>query len=168
MHAWKPFILLAIAIFIFQCAVGVAMLLFIPDWTQRGTFGDMFGAVNALFSGLAFAGIIYTITLQRQELSLQREELALTRNELARTAVAQEKSELALAAQAQVATVSARLSAANYLYSEAEKTIASINSWAQGSPEGARRESAVQEKQKFLADIRDLYKRLSEIDETHA
>jgi hypothetical protein len=168
MHTWKPFILLAIAIFLFQCAVGVAMLLLIPDWTHRGTFGDMFGAVNALFSGLAFAGIIYTITLQRQELSLQREELALTRNELARTAVAQEKSELALAAQAQAATVSARLSAANYLYSEAEKTIASINSWTQGSPEGVRKESAVQEKQKLLADIRNLYKRLSEIDETHA
>ena len=25
----------------------------------RGTFGDQFGAVNALFSGLAFAGLIY-------------------------------------------------------------------------------------------------------------
>ena len=29
-------------------------------WTNRGQFGDMFGAVNALFSGLAFAGIIFT------------------------------------------------------------------------------------------------------------
>jgi hypothetical protein len=49
---------------------------------ERGTFGDMFGAVNALFSGLAFAGIIYTILLQRQELELQRRELAETRKEL--------------------------------------------------------------------------------------
>lgn len=50
---------------------------------QRGTFGDMFGAVNALFSGLAFASLIYTIYLQRIELSLQRSELFLTREELA-------------------------------------------------------------------------------------
>jgi hypothetical protein len=42
----------------------------------------MFGVVNALFSGLAFAGIIYTILLQRKELELQRRELADTRREL--------------------------------------------------------------------------------------
>lgn len=47
----------------------------------RGQFGDMFGVVNALFSGLAFAGIIYTILLQREELAAQRKELRLTRHE---------------------------------------------------------------------------------------
>ena len=50
--------------------------------TERGTFGDMFGAVNALFSGLAFAGLIVTILYQKEELKLQREELKETRNEL--------------------------------------------------------------------------------------
>jgi len=50
---------------------------------ERGTFGDMFGAINALFSGLAFATLIYTTWLQREELALQREELASTREELA-------------------------------------------------------------------------------------
>lgn len=49
---------------------------------QRGTFGDMFGAVNALFSGLAFATLIFTVWLQREELTLQRHELKLTRQEL--------------------------------------------------------------------------------------
>lgn len=34
----------------------------------RGQFGDKFGAVNALFSGLAFAGIILTIYFQRKDL----------------------------------------------------------------------------------------------------
>ena len=43
----------------------------------RGQFGDLFGGVNALFTGLAFAGVIYTILLQRRELELQREELRL-------------------------------------------------------------------------------------------
>ncbi len=42
----------------------------------------MFGAVNALFSGLAFASLVYTIFLQKRELELQRQELALTRAEL--------------------------------------------------------------------------------------
>lgn len=49
---------------------------------NRGTFGDMFGSVNALFSGLAFGGVIYAILLQRKELKLQRKELELTRGEL--------------------------------------------------------------------------------------
>src|SRR6478609_2645720 len=48
---------------------------------DRGTFGDMFGAVNALFSGLAFGGIIWTILLQRNELILQREESRMARQE---------------------------------------------------------------------------------------
>lgn len=51
------------------------------DSTERGTIGDMFGAINALFSGLALAGIILTILLQRQELKLQRQELRDTRKE---------------------------------------------------------------------------------------
>jgi len=52
------------------------------DRENRGTFGDMFGAVNALFSGLAFVGVIFAILLQSNELKLQRKELKFTRNEL--------------------------------------------------------------------------------------
>lgn len=66
------------------------------DYTKLGQAGDMFGSVNALFSGLAFAGVIIAILLQREELSLQREELTLTRNELARSAEAQNESQKAL------------------------------------------------------------------------
>jgi len=47
-----------------------------------GTFGDMFGATNALFSGFAFAGLIVAILLQKEELRLQREELSETREVL--------------------------------------------------------------------------------------
>lgn len=48
----------------------------------RGTFGDMFGGVNALFSGLAFSGIIITIFVQMKELKLQREVQIETQIEL--------------------------------------------------------------------------------------
>jgi len=62
------------------------------SWDARSGFGDMFGAVNSLFSGLALAGVVYAILLQRQELALQRQELELTRHELERAATAQVKS----------------------------------------------------------------------------
>ena len=54
----------------------------LKDSTDRGTFGDMFGAVNALFSGLAFVGVVFAILLQSNELKLQRKELKFTRDEL--------------------------------------------------------------------------------------
>lgn len=41
-----------------------------------------FDRLNALFSGLAFWGVIWAILLQKSELVLQREELKLTRNEV--------------------------------------------------------------------------------------
>lgn len=63
--------------------------MFLPYWKWNnlatcGTFGDQFGAVNALFSGLAFAGLIYTIMLQRSDLRNQRKELFLQRQEMKR------------------------------------------------------------------------------------
>lgn len=90
-----------------------------------GEFGDMFGAFNAFFSGLAFLGVVYTVWLQSEqlrtqseELRLQREELERTRVELARAATAQEKSEQALNAQLRASAISARLSALSLLIQE--------------------------------------------------
>lgn len=40
----------------------------------RGTFGDQFGAVNALFSGLAFGGVIIALWLQQRELRIAIKE----------------------------------------------------------------------------------------------
>ncbi len=82
---------------------------FYVDMLARAQFGDMFGALNALFSGLALGGVIYTVFLQKQELSLQRDELKLTREELKRTAEAQEKSEQALSKQAASLKITAKL-----------------------------------------------------------
>lgn len=62
--------------------LNMSLILVNNDPTWRGSFGDQFGAVNALFSGLAFAGLIYTIILQRRDLELQRNDLRLQREEL--------------------------------------------------------------------------------------
>ena len=50
--------------------------------TKLGTFGDSFGVLNTLFSGLAFLAIIISIKYQRDDLKLQREELAMQRKEI--------------------------------------------------------------------------------------
>ena len=84
-------LLVVLAIIVIWVASVAAIMILVPNWSDRGTFGDMFGAPSALFSGLALAGVIYAIILQRQELQLQRHELKLTRRELQRSAEAQEK-----------------------------------------------------------------------------
>ena len=83
----SPYWLLLAAILVIAVLIifwlSVTNLICKPE--QQGQFGDMFGAANTLFSGLAFAGIIYTIWLQRTELKLQRKELADTREVLIQT-----------------------------------------------------------------------------------
>jgi hypothetical protein len=55
---------------------------FLGNPKDAAALGDGFGMVNALFSGLAFAGLLVTLWMQRTELRLQRTELQLQRAEL--------------------------------------------------------------------------------------
>lgn len=59
---------------------------FVKDWLpdifrdnkgqfQIGTFGDYFGALNTLFAGLAFAGLIVTIRQQSADLQATKDEM---------------------------------------------------------------------------------------------
>jgi len=61
--------------FIFLVLFSTFTLGIFIDNEDRGTFGDMFGAANALFTGLSFVGLIVTILLQRQDINSQKEEL---------------------------------------------------------------------------------------------
>jgi len=74
-------IMLTIAVIVIWAVSGYLIYLFVS--ADRGIFGDMFGAVNALFSGLAFVGFLYTILLQRADLKLQKHEHDLARMETA-------------------------------------------------------------------------------------
>lgn len=51
------------------------------NWANAGTFGDLFGGLTCLFSGLAFAGLIVTIRQQSREIRLQIDEQESTRLE---------------------------------------------------------------------------------------
>jgi signal transduction histidine kinase len=109
----KSLILISVIVIAVQIFVGYLVYLKFSNWNERADFGEMFGAVNTLFSGLAFAGVIYAVFLQRRELELQRYELEMTREELRRSATAQEKSEKALSVQSEMLLLTARLNALN-------------------------------------------------------
>lgn len=94
---------------------------------KAGVFGDSFGFLTSLFSGLAFSGMIITILLQREELDLQRQELIENRKELSKSAHAQERSSQLSALSAmlnecdgQLNKITDELSSNKFLISNAE------------------------------------------------
>ncbi len=82
----------SILLFLLPFIVIFAVWIYYPSWIYHenifgyivagkgfvdnlGTFGDAYGALNTLFTGLAFAGLIISIRLQSKELSETRDEL---------------------------------------------------------------------------------------------
>lgn len=57
--------------------------------SNMGVFGDSFNVLTSLFTGLAFAGLLTSIFIQRREFKLQQEELAETKKEFAKMNVLQ-------------------------------------------------------------------------------
>ncbi|MFL0849145.1 hypothetical protein [Vibrio parahaemolyticus] len=106
---YKGLLILFLVVIVTQCILGFVIYFSFSDWGVRGTFGDMFGAVNTLFSGLAFCGVIYAIFLQGKELELQRQELSMTRTELAKAASAQDSQAQLMLHTAKINAVSSKL-----------------------------------------------------------
>lgn len=138
----------------------------------------VFEAVAALFSGLAFVGLLVTVLLQRQELSLQRQELSATREEMKLA-----RAESARAAKAH--EVAARLAAITTLIAQTRERIAVLTPLAEEtaedalSPSGRRTrivnpalheelQDARAELERYLRDLRRLYRRIAPEEFTEA
>ncbi|TGL54326.1 hypothetical protein EHQ61_03320 [Leptospira wolffii] len=81
------------AFIVFVCHVlFLNYIIYVLGIDKAASVGDSFGSLNSLFSGLAFAILIGTIYLQKNELELQRQELSLTREEIRRSSEAAELS----------------------------------------------------------------------------
>lgn len=75
---WRVLLVLLV-VFILYCTFVVFLLWnvpfsVVPEKIREGQFGDSFGALNALFSGLAFSGVLITLLMQRKDLSETRNE----------------------------------------------------------------------------------------------
>ena len=78
---WRLWLIFSGVVFLWIMSLILIPLLYCKI-AERGQFGDSFGAVNALFSGLAFGGVICAILLQKRELKLQRKTLEATQVEI--------------------------------------------------------------------------------------
>ena len=81
-----------------------------PASERRGQFGDMFGSVNALFSGLAFAGVVCALILQSREIHEQSRD--------------QKTTQATLQKQADALLLSARIQALTYFIQRDEPLLA--------------------------------------------
>lgn len=81
----KKIILIIFVLLITHVVFGFVVYLSFGTWSDRGTFGDIFGGLNSFFSGLAFFGVIYAILLQKEALEIQHDELIMTRNVMKET-----------------------------------------------------------------------------------
>ena len=81
--AWWPFYILALLI-VGSWLFWPRLLKFFSGLSpiaENGQFGDSFGALNTLFSGMAFAALGYTMWMQRSELAETREILRSQKEE---------------------------------------------------------------------------------------
>jgi hypothetical protein len=113
------------AVIVFLLWAGSAAILcqYVPESTARGTFGDMFGAINALFSGWAFLGVVIAIILQRQELEMQRQEIRESR-------IAQQASANAQHQSLEIATFLAEIESLNHLISGCSRRIQRVRNFS--------------------------------------
>jgi hypothetical protein len=84
MHPWRIFLvgsISVIAIWTFYGALSLGKA--IEKW---GVFGDKFGALNCLFSGLGYVAIVATLIYQHKESASKEREAAALMQQLERTA----------------------------------------------------------------------------------
>jgi hypothetical protein len=124
-------------------AAWVAFGLALFWYKERGTFGDMFGALNALFSGLAFLGVILAIVLQYEELKEQRQEIRQSR-------IAHEATAKSLEAQLRNAELRSRIESLNLLLVTQARILDRINQTR--AVEDANRRNAIAKQVKYLEE----------------
>lgn len=103
-------------------ALSALAVLWFGDIAKAGSFGDSFGAINALFSGIALALAIYSMILQ------QRQNAEFEQKTLAALAQQAETIGLIKANLIQQANV-ARVNALAFLIEREEQRIETLKEW---------------------------------------
>jgi len=116
------------------------MSVFFPFPMTADEFGDMFGALNALFSGLALAGVIYAVWIQTEDVKTNQAHI--------------EKS-------IKASEISAKLAAYSTLLQEANNALERYERWEEKSKDADYRQ--VKEKVRnniirYRAEIEELIK----------
>jgi len=128
-----------------------------PSAEAHGTFGDLFGAINALFSGFAFLGVIVAILLQKEELEEQRREIKESR-------IAQNKSAVALGKQTRISGLMARLDATNHVLASVDRQI-NRTSTAGRYDSSTKVKNLIEKQEKYEVLVEKLLAKIEKLEE---
>ncbi len=154
----KTLIIIILVIILTWAGSAALTILMIDNWSDRGTFGDLFGGINSLFSGLALAGLLYTIISSKDDIDRQREEIELNRKELIKSRKTQEKSERALEEQVNQMRISIKISGLKTLIDYHSSILLKKNITQE------KRDLATQKRKELIREIDILINRLTEDD----
>lgn len=119
----RYFVIWASAILVVCIVYGFLAFKLFCTLENSAKFGDSFGALNAVFTGLAFAGVIITFHIQRRQFETQIEDMLESKAIQLRITSAQEETakiqrEISLVQknQAELNALSTRLTATKILY----------------------------------------------------
>lgn len=93
----------------------VCLLLHLPkvgvSWSDRGVFGDSFGALNAFISGCAFICLVVSLRQQEKQLADNQKDIEREITAMTAQATSSEKATAALTKQLSLMQLSSRLAA---------------------------------------------------------
>jgi hypothetical protein len=118
----RPFLISFVLLWVLSAGI----TLWYGDISKAGTFGDSFGAINALFSGIALALAVYSMILQ------QRQNAEFEQKTLSAMTQQAETIELIKTSLVQQANV-ARVTALTYLIEREEQRIETLREWGEQS-----------------------------------
>ncbi len=143
---WIIFAVVCLCVLVLQGMTYFVVTSRVSEWQVRGQLGDLFGITNSLFSGMAFAGVIFMMLLQQDQITIQRDEATQERDEARRSLETQ--------AQANSLTV------LTFLLAHYEARLAGFEGQTATGPNGAdliQRRQVTQERrsalEKILADL---------------
>ncbi len=146
----RGLIILFVVVFLIWLIFFILGLCLFQEKVNVGAFGDSFGILNTLFSGLALGGVIFTVYQQKKELELQREELQATREEMKKSTIAQQNSEMALSEQVKSMELTAKLNGLNTML---QVQIALMNKYKKSNPGFKQAQKEVEKIKTLVANL---------------
>lgn len=113
-------------VFILLWALSAVFTFWLGDMQSASNFGDSFGAVNALFSGIALALAVYSMILQQRQSAEFEGKTISTLEQQAKTIVIIERN---LVQQANMA----RVNALSFLIQREEDRVEKLKEWGRNS-----------------------------------
>lgn len=115
------FVLIWIASFLFFKSMG--------DWSTAGNIGDSFGAVGALFSGVALALAVYSAALQQQQNSQFQKDTQQSEQRMLDVLVQQSKAIALIEAGLTQQAHAGRVAALTFMIDREEQRMENLREW---------------------------------------